>query len=313
MPMRPPISRRTLLAAGAALTSLRAAEPVPESSADTPPAGRLKVAIFSKHLQFLAGQELAAVAAKIGFDGIDITVRKGGHIAPERVREDLPPLVKIIRAQGLEVPMITTDIIDADTPNAQPILETMAALGIRHYRWGGLVYDPAKPYDAQLAAMKPRIAKLAALNTRYQVGAMYHTHSGRDVVGAPIWDLYVLLKDFDPQAVGVNYDVGHATIEGGLGGWIDSFRITGPHLRGLAVKDFIWAKDAKGVWKEQWVPIGEGMVHFPEFFAMVKQSGFAGPLQIHFEYPLKGTHEETYAAMQRDLKSLRTYMVKTAL
>ena len=161
--------------------------------------------------------------------------------------------------------------------------------------------------------MKPRIAKLAALNARYGATAMYHTHSGLNLVGAPIWDLYVLLKDFDPKAVGVNYDVGHATIEGGFGGWIDSFRILGPYLRGIAVKDFVWAKDAKGAWKEQWVPIGEGMVHFPEFFQMVKQAAFTGPLQIHFEYPLKGSHEETYAAMKRDLTALRGYMSKAGV
>src|SRR5213075_1387893 len=80
-------SRRALLAGGAALlSSVRAAE-------DKPAASKLKVAIFSKHLQFLKGDALAAGAAEIGFDGIDITVRKGGHVAPERVAQDLPPLV----------------------------------------------------------------------------------------------------------------------------------------------------------------------------------------------------------------------------
>ena len=29
-------------------------------------------------------------------------------------------------------------------------------------------------------------------------------------MGAAIWDLYLLLKDFDPDAVSVNYDIGHA-------------------------------------------------------------------------------------------------------
>ena len=109
----------------------------------------------------------------------------------------------------------------------------------------------------QLEEMKPRVAKLAALNSRYQADAMYHTHSGIGLVGASIWDLYIVLKDFDPQAVGVNYDIGHATIEGGFGGWINSFRITGPHLRGIAVKDFLWEKDKQG-WKADFKPLGRG-------------------------------------------------------
>ena len=63
--------------------------------------GNLKVAIFSKHLLFLKGDELPAGAAEIGFDGIDLAVRKGGHVEPDRVREDLPKLVAAIRQHGV--------------------------------------------------------------------------------------------------------------------------------------------------------------------------------------------------------------------
>jgi sugar phosphate isomerase/epimerase len=314
------ISRRNLIAGvGAAL-----AMPLPARSADDKPTPRkLKVAIFSKHLQFVAGEELAKAAASVGFDGIDITVRKGGHVAPERVRQDLPPLVAIIRHHGLEVPMITADIVDTQTPFTEDILKTMADLGIRHYRWGGFQYVGGQPYAAQLDRMKPRIAKLAALNSRYQACAMYHTHSGTGVVGASIWDLYILLKDFDPNAVGVNYDVGHAVIEGGVGGWIDSFQILGPHLRGIAVKDFIWAEDSTGNWKPTWKPLGEGMVHFPQFFTMVAESEFRGPLQLHFEYRLGGetsssgagvvNRDLVYSEMSRDLTKLRGYLAQAHL
>jgi sugar phosphate isomerase/epimerase len=152
---------------------------------------------------------------------------------------------------------------------------------------------------------------------------MYHTHSGTAVVGASIWDLYIVLKDFDPSLVGVNYDIGHATIEGGFGGWINSFYITGQHLRGIAVKDCVWQKGANGEWKSEFVPLGEGMVHFQEFFTMVKQSGFHGPLQIHYEYPLGGANngktqltmpqEQVFAAMKRDVLKLRGYLKEANL
>ncbi len=282
---------------------------LPARSANEKPGRlKLKVAIFSKPLQFLAGEELAKAAADIGFDGVDITVRPGGHVEPARVKQDLPPLVAIIRQHGLEVPMITADIVDTRTPFAEDILRTMTALGIRNYRWGGFRYGAGQPYAAQLEEMKPRIAKLAALNSRYNACAMYHTHSGEGLVGAPIWDLYILLKDFDPNSVGVNYDIGHAVIEGGLGGWIDSFRITEPRLRGIAVKDFLWVKNAGGKWTPEWKPLGEGMVPFPRFFRMVAESGFSGPLQLHFEYPFGGERETVYSAMKRDLRKLRGYL-----
>jgi sugar phosphate isomerase/epimerase len=112
-------------------------------------------------------------------------------------------------------------------------------------------------------------------------------------------------------------------IEGGAGGWINGFRITGPYLRGIAVKDFVWAKDAGGNWRPQWKPLGEGMVHLPQFFAMVADSGFSGPLQLHFEYPLGGgtdtsgrtvvNRELAYSEMKRDLGKLRGYLAQANL
>lgn len=315
------LSRRLVLAAGTGFFTNTLAKSA-EALGDSRPA-KLKVVIFSKHLQFLQGAQLAEAAASIGFDGIDITVRNGGHVQPERVRQDLPPLVKLIRQHGLEVPMITTDIVDADTPYAKDVVTTMSELSIRRYRWGGFKYTDNRPIVAQLRDLRPRIAKLAQLNSPYGVGAMYHTHSGVDLVGASIWDLHELLRDQDPALVGVNYDVGHATIEGGLGGWINSFRITGEHLRGIAVKDFVWAKKSGGGWDPQWLPLGQGMVHLTKFFGMVASANFSGPLQLHFEYPLGGaqagkrhitiSQDEVFLAMKRDLHQLRQYLKESQL
>ena len=100
-------------------------------------------------------------------------------------------------------------------------------------------------------------------------------------------------------------------------------RVLGPHLRGVAVKDFLWEKDAKGSWKAQWKPIGEGMVRFPEFFQLLAQSDFNGPLQIHYEYPLGGADagqrtitippEQVFTAMKSDLEKIRVYLAKSGL
>lgn len=313
-------SRRALLKTGAAalLGGAFAA-----SARTSGPDAKLKVAIFSKHLLFLQGQQLAQAAADIGFDGIDLAVRKGGHVEPARVKQDLPPLVAIIRQHGLEVPMLTTDILDASTPYAEDVIRCMSELNIRHYRWGGFKYRDDTSIPAQLDSLKPRVAQLAALNSRYNVGAMYHTHSGIDLVGAPIWDLHELLSGLDPASVGVNYDIGHATVEGGFGGWIDSFRVTGTYVRGIALKDFLWEKNSHGQWRPAWKPIGQGMVDFPRFFEMVVGAHFSGPLQLHFEYPLSGganegsrnvpDQKEVFDAMRRDLKRSRAYLSQAGL
>ncbi len=282
----------------------------------------LKVCVFSKHFQWTTIQETAGIAAKLGFDGVDLTVRKGGHVLPERVAEDLPKALETIRKEGSQLTMITADILDPATPHAEEIVKTMKSIGLQHYRWGGFKLVDNKPIPAQLEVCKQKSKALADLNKQYGVCAMYHTHSGFNQIGASIWDLWYFLKDLDTKYVGVNYDIGHATVEGGYGGWINSANLTAPMMRGVALKDFKWGKNAKGAWIPEWCAAGQGMVNYPKFFSMLKTNGFQGPLQMHYEYPELGEahagkanldipKEKFIAILKRDLDYVRAGM-KTA-
>jgi sugar phosphate isomerase/epimerase len=269
-------SRRSFLAAMAAAAS------APAQS------GGLKVSIFSKHLHWADWPEMAEVAKEIGFDAIDLTVRKGGHVLPERVAEDLPKATQIVRKAGLEMAMITTEIASVRSPFAEAILKTASGLGIHHYRWGGLRYkDAGQPAD-QLRDLTADVRELGAMSAQYKMHGMYHTHSGINQVGAPQWDLYSLFKEAGSPWLGYNYDIGHATVEGGFGGWLLSTRLAAPMMKGVALKDFLWVRNKAGDWRPQWCPMGAGMVNFPRFFALLKEAKFNGPLQIHYEYPLGG-------------------------
>ena len=312
------ISRRDLLQA-ASLLVIPSVAPLAVSAATRSP---LKLSVFSKHLQFVKDEELATCASEIGVDGVDLTVRPGGHIEPANIAKDLPRLVEILHRKGLETPMVTTSI-DAATPEAESILKTCAQLGIRYYRFGGLKYNDATPPQQQLAALKPRMRALAELNQKHGVCGIYHTHSGAGQLGASIWDLHILFEGLPTSAIGINYDIGHATIEGGLGGWMATTKLAGAGgMRGLAVKDFVWAKGAKG-WDAKWVPLGEGMVKFPQFFAMLGKTDFHGPVQIHYEYPLGGADKgatqltmdraNILGAMKNDVVKLRRWMAEAKL
>lgn len=304
------ISRREVLAlSGAALVA----------AAPTTP----KICIFSKHLQWLSVADATRLAADIGFDGIDLTVRKGGHIDPSRVADELPRAVETIRKAGLEVPMVTTDIVTAQTEHAREILRTFASLGIHGYRWGGLRLDPGRSIPEQLEAARGPVRDLAALNQSHGVCAMYHIHSGSGNLGASVWDLYLVLKEFSPDAVSVNFDIAHATVEGGLAGWRNSASLMAPFTRGIALKDFYWDKSADGQWRPRWCPIGEGMVNFAEYFQTLRPA-FRGPLQLHLEYREMGGAEDGKRSLsisrdqfrknaERDLRRIRELMSKAGL
>jgi len=221
--------------------AVRAASP----QAPPSPAAKLKVDAYSRHLQWLrTADEVAEASVEMGFDGVDLTVRPyPGHVDPEKVARDLPPFVNTLRRHGLRVVTITCPITDADSPNAERILQTASSLGITHYWWGTFRYEQGKPVMEQLEALKPRVGKLAALNAKYKMKAMYHTYSGASSVGAAIWDFLYVLRNFDPAQVSFHYDIGHMTNAGGNGTWALNLRSAGPYIGGVSAKDSVMERN----------------------------------------------------------------------
>ena len=93
-----------------------------------------QICIFSKHLHWLNFKEVGEFTKQLGYDGVDLTVRKGGHVPPEKVVELLPKAVDEIKSAGVEVPMMATNINDADDPLTEKILKTASECGIKYYR-----------------------------------------------------------------------------------------------------------------------------------------------------------------------------------
>ena len=276
------------------------------------------ICIFSKHLHWLTIPEMAKATAAMGYDGVDLTVRRGGHITPEKAAAELPRAVAQIRKAGLQVPMMTTDIIDPKDPLTEVILKAASQAGIKYYRTAWLRYDPQLGIVKSLEKYKKQLRELAALNQKYNIHGAYQNHSGTQV-GAAIWDLWELLKDTDPRWLGVQYDPKHATAEAGMS-WVNGLDLIKNHINTIDIKDFYWEKTGDK-WSHKLVPLGEGMVDYKKFFSLVKQYNITGPLSIHFEYPLCGADtgnkeitmlaDEVLAAMKKDLQTLKS-MLKAA-
>ncbi|UCC97110.1 MAG: TIM barrel protein [Phycisphaerales bacterium] len=256
---------------------------------------------------------MAQTAAEVGFDGIDLTVRPGGHVEPERVRDDLPKAVRAIKEAGLDVPTITTAITDPRDKLTADILETASQSGIRYYRMGYYRYEDARSIQQTLREVRPALRDLVEVNKQYDISGTYQNHAGSRYVGACIWDLYYVLKDLDARWIGSQFDIRHATVEGGTT-WSVHFRLIREYINTLVAKDFRWAQ-TQGVWKPENCPLGQGMVDFPQYLQMVKQAGLAGPFVLHLEYPLGGAERgarrltgdkrQVIEAMRKDLQFLR--------
>lgn len=276
------------------------------------------ICVFSKHLQWLEYDEMARIASEIGFDGVDLTVRPGGHVLPERAGDDLPRAVEAVRGAGLDVDMITT-AITSDDDAASTILRTAGRFGIRYYRMGYLDYRPELGISETLEAYRPQMRDLAALNERYGTQGAYQNHAGTRV-GGPVWDVWLLVRDIDPEHLGCQYDIRHATVEGATS-WPLGLRLLAPYVRITALKDFRWV-ERNGRWSVENVPLGEGMVDFDQYWELVRELDIAGPISLHFEYPIvededrigrDEREQKTIAAMKRDLQVLRSMLERHGL
>lgn len=279
------------------------------------------VCAFTKCLQFLNFDQIAEVLARLEFDGADITVRPAGQIEPENVKAELPKAVKTLQKSGIAIPMMVTAVTDANDPLSVELLKVAADSGIRYYRMGWLAYDFKQTIQQNLDSFKGTFERLARLNEKLGIHGGYQNHSGLHV-GAPVWDLYDLVKDVDPKYLGVQYDIRHAVTEGGYS-WMLGMKRIEPWIRTICIKDFVWGKDPKGGWRHQNVLLGEGMVNFNEFLKEYAGLKVEAPISIHFEYDLGGAesgkkettmeHEKIYGLMKKDLVWLRQNLSKNQI
>ena len=284
------------------------------------PSSTRPIHVFSKPLQWLGYDSLAETIAEAGAEGIDLTVRPGGHVLPEKAETDLPKAVEAARKRGLKVDMIVTGITKAEDKYAETVIKTAASLEIKYYRLGEINYEDSIGIMANLQKIKPDFQKLAELNRKFNIHGAFQNHVGTRV-GAAVWDIYEILKDMDPEFIGCQYDVRHAVAEGGSS-WINGFKLINPWVKCIDIKDFKWTLN-NGKWNPESVPIGEGMVNFDEYFKLVKRYNVPGPISVHFEYPpFERFNKEVseaekrklfVTAMKKDIDAVKAYREKYQL
>lgn len=303
------VSRREFLAANVAVGStLALANCLTARAAETErvaPAKHYKIIGFSKPFRDFGPEQTADLVAEVGWDGIECPIRsRDTHIEPTRVEEDLPRMVEALQKRGKEVTLVTTDITKLN-PAAEKILRAMAKLGIKTYRLGFEKYPPGQHPSKKLTEFGAALKDLAAFNQEIGLRAGYQNHSGENYVGAPVWDLWTIMKNLDPKQMGVCFDIAHATIEGGLS-WPIEARLMQPHFVSVFCKDFRWENGAKD-WSPSWCPFGGGTVQ-KRFFDWLRTTDFDGPLSQHHEYESLGKGQEMILNLKKDLATLRDWL-----
>ena len=272
----------------------------------------LDISIFSKHLQFLDFKETGQMAAELGFHGVDLTVRPKGHVLPEKVSTDLPIAMDDIKKAGSNCKMITTSIESVNNQNDVEIIRTAGNSGISFYRTNWFKYDKELSMNKSLEKYQNQISELSKLNREVDIVGCYQNHAGTSI-GSSFWEIYKLLEKADPKYFGTQYDIRHATVDGGYS-WENGLKLLHDKIKVIVLKDFKWGRES-GKWKAINVPIGEGMVDFKKYFQLLKGFGLNPPVSLHLEYPLGGAEKGRYSitvdqkvvfdAMKKDLVAIQ--------
>ena len=230
----------------------------------------MRFVLFTDNLADLSVAEACASAKSAGFDGLDLTLRPGGHVRPENAEMGLAAAKQSADAVGMTIPMVSTALTDIESPHAEAIFASAAHYGARLLKLGYWEYRPFGTLAGQVEEARAKLRGLVALGRKYHVLPCVHCHSGRFVAsGGPL--LYLVLKGFEPGEVGAYVDPMHMTIEGGRAGWELGLDLVAPWLALVGVKNFRWlpgGRDRQGQqrWRWEYCPVADGMAPLPEFF-----------------------------------------------
>jgi sugar phosphate isomerase/epimerase len=269
----------------------------------------MKLACFTKSFQDWPLERVCAQFQAIGLDGLDLTVRPGGHVEPGDAETGLPLAVKAAQESGIEVIQLTTAVTQADD-EATRLIQLAGQHGIDRIKLGYYKYRQFGALREEMDQVRGQLQRLASLGEKHGVRPCVHIHSGACIPSHGTM-LYELLRDQDPRHIGAYVDPLHMTKEGGGDGWRQGLDLLAPWIALCSVKNFTWHKthrDATGQqrWETRVVPIDEGIAPLPDFVAALKKLGYQGPYSMHGEY--KGRHSfkdlDTEGCLQQTARDL---------
>jgi sugar phosphate isomerase/epimerase len=300
-------SRRSFLQTGLSLGAAHLAGIRPGLFATAaPPATKPVFAVFSKHFGGLSHDRIADALAECGAEGVEAPIRAGGHVEPERAADELPKFAEALRKRGIDFTQMTSGLTEVTKEShAEPLLRTARALGVKRFRLGFFKYDLSKPIWPQVDEVKAKLKDLVALSREIGILPCFQNHSGASFVGAGIWDVAGIMREFPATDLAWSFDIMHATIEGNLS-WPAEFALVKERIGVAYFKNFLWENR-----KVRPAPLAEGIVG-KKYVDMLRESGFRGPVSLHVEYlKEKATNESELRVLiestKRDLATLREW------
>ncbi|MFN2230227.1 MAG: sugar phosphate isomerase/epimerase family protein [Anaerolineae bacterium] len=219
--------------------------------------------------------ELGAYVRALGFDGIELPVRPGYPIEPERVAE-LPQAARQLAQEGIQIESVAgpTDeaTIAACAEAGVPIIRTMVRIGPEGYM--ASVAEAQRTFDALLPLLEQSGVRIGVQN-----------HCDRFVCNA--MGLWRFLDRYDPRQVCAVWDAAHNALNGEDPEL--ALEIVWPYLAMVNLKNAIWQRTTGpeaevAAWRHYWTGGRYGLASWPRVAAELQRRGYAGPICLTAEY-----------------------------
>lgn len=233
--------------------------------------------VFTKAWKAVPLERLGELVRRMGFEGVELPVRPGFQVEPERADRDLPSAARHLADAGVPIRSVASaaeeSTIMACADAGVPLLRIMAPV-----RTDESYADAEERYRREFDALLPAL-------DRAGVTLGVQNHAGRQVANAI--GLRSLIGRYDPRHVAAVWDAGHEAVAGTEPELaIDTIW---PHLRIVNLKNAIWLQTAEAgaasaEWSPYWTAGRLGLSPWPRVAAELRRRGYAGPVCLTAEY-----------------------------
>jgi len=274
----------------------------------------VRTAIYTLILRHYRLEEAVALAKELGYDAVEFTVgykeavwdgRSEWHLPLEGIESAVPEVRRTLDRYGMPLVCLSTGLGFRDLDQLRRVFWAASELGCPHIRVGTAPYDPKVGFWRQLSEVVEGWREVERLAKEFKVKALAELHHGLIVASASA--MHMLVRNFDPQHVGVIFDPGNMVIEG-REEWRKGMEILGDYLAHVHVKNAIMVRGKDGSWRPKWVGLDEGLADWRGIIRDLAEVGYEGALSVEDFRQIPG--EEDPRKMERrraeeDLSFLR--------
>lgn len=254
----------------------------------------MKFSVFTVMTPDLTPQELVTSLKEYGYDGVEWRFKETPKeirqeeptfwrnnlctIPPDSTEEQLSSWLELTKGTDISVSSITPYLQCGDLTATEHVLQVAHKLGAEKIRVGVPRYDRSRNYNDLFEEANRYLNEVEGMCKHYQIKGLVETHHETIAPSASL--AHRLVKQFDPECIGVLYDPGNMVFEGYENHRM-GLELLGPHLAHVHVKNASWKSAERrdeGTlhWQPEWALIENGVVDWKQVLQDLKSVGYDG-------------------------------------